>query len=207
MQTDADPTDLLARAIQHTGSIVSRVRSGQATLPTPCRSWDVRALLTHVVADVLMFTATAGGGKSEQREPLISGDDWAGAYGEATSSLLGAWRREGVRGRTLSLRMGEVPAAWAIGQQVADLLVHGWDVARATGQAANLDPELAGYALGWAKENLRPDFRGEEASGKMFGQEVAVSEGAEAQDRLVGFFGRDPAWSADRDGARPTAGA
>ena len=53
--------DLLERTLQQTGAIVARVRPEQATLPTPCASWDVRALVNHVVHDLEQFTETVHG--------------------------------------------------------------------------------------------------------------------------------------------------
>jgi uncharacterized protein (TIGR03086 family) len=93
--------------------------------------------------------------------------------------------------RPVRLPFGEVPATWHVGQQISDLAVHGWDIARATGQAADLDPEVGQLALDWGRECLTPEFRGDEASGQSFGFEVAVADDAPLYDRLAGFFGRD----------------
>jgi uncharacterized protein (TIGR03086 family) len=184
--------DLLERTLAQTGAIIARVRPDQATLPTPCASWDVRTLVNHLVHDVRQFTKMAQGGRYEPDDADVIGDDWAGAYHEAASSLLAAWRRPGALDRTVRLPFGEVPASWSVGQQVADLAVHGWDVAKATGQPTDLDPEVGQFSLDWGRENLKPQFRGDEASGKSFGPEVAVPEDAPLYDRLAACFGRDP---------------
>jgi uncharacterized protein (TIGR03086 family) len=184
--------DLLERTLAQTGAIIARVRPDQATLPTPCASWDVRTLVNHLVHDVRQFTKMAQGGRYEPDDADVIGDDWAGAYREAASSLLAAWRRPGALDRTVRLPFGEVPASWSVGQQVADLAVHGWDVAKATGQPTDLDPEVGQFSLDWGRENLKPQFRGDEASGKSFGPEVAVPEDAPLYDRLAACFGRDP---------------
>jgi uncharacterized protein (TIGR03086 family) len=186
------PIALLARALDQTGVIISRVRSEQATMPTPCRSWDVRALVNHVVQDVQQFTVMAGGGAWEQRDTDVIGDDWAAAYRQAAGSLLAVWQHEGALDQTVQLPSGEVPATWRVDQQIADLAVHGWDIAKATGQSTDLDPELGQLALDWARQNLQPQFRGDEASGRVFGPEVAVRADAPLYDRLAGFFGRTP---------------
>jgi uncharacterized protein (TIGR03086 family) len=191
MATDSDPIALLSRALDQTGTIISRVRADQASLPTPCRSWDVRALVNHVVHDVQHFTATALGDPWEEQDTDVIGDDWTGAYRQAADALLSAWREGGVD-RTLKLPFAEVPAVWAVSQQIADFVVHGWDVAKATGQSTDLDPELGQLALEWARESLRPEYRGDEESGRAFGPEVTVPEDAPLHDRLAGFFGRDP---------------
>jgi uncharacterized protein (TIGR03086 family) len=192
MTSDTDRVDELSRAVDQTEAIISRVRPDQAAQPTPCDPWDVRALVGHVVHDVRQFTARARGGETnteESRTPDI-GDDWVGAYRQAADSLLGAWRKEGAVERTVELPFGTVPATWFVGQQLADLVVHGWDIAKATGQSTELDPELGRFALEWGKENLRPQFRGKE-----FAAEVPIGDEAPVHDRLAGFFGRDPSWT------------
>jgi len=192
MTAESDPIDQLSRALDQTGVIISRVRPEQATLPTPCSSWDVRDLVDHVVQDVRHFTVTASGGRWESSDIAPIGDDWIGAYREAADALMAAWRREGAIDRTLELPFGAVSASWSVGQQIANFVVHGWDVAKATGQPTDLDPELGQHALEWAKRNLKPEFRGEEGSGRSFGAEVNVDEDAPLQDRLAAFFGRNP---------------
>ena len=184
--------DLLARTLAQTEAIVAHVRPEQATLPTPCASWDVRALVNHVVHDLRQFTVKVQGGEWDPEDVDLVGDDWAGAYRRGASSLLAAWRRPGALEQTVRLPSGELPATWRLGQQVADLAVHGWDIAKATGQPTDLDPEVGQFALDWGRENLRPEFRGDEASGRSFGPEVAVDGDAPLYDRLAGFFGRDP---------------
>jgi uncharacterized protein (TIGR03086 family) len=184
--------DLLARTLAQTEAIVARVRPEQATLPTPCASWDVRALVNHVVHDVQQFTVTVHGGEWDPQDTDVIGDDWAGAYREAAASLLAAWRRPGALEQTVKLSFGEFPATWRVGQQIADLAVHGRDIAKATGQPTDLDPEVGQLALDWGRENLKPQFRGDEASGRAFGPEVAVAADAPLYDRLAGFWGRDP---------------
>jgi uncharacterized protein (TIGR03086 family) len=152
----------------------------------------VRALVNHVVLDVQHFTVSASEGVWEEHDTDVIGEDWAGAYREAADALVAAWQREGVLDRTLQLPFGEVPAEWSVTQQIADVVVHGWDIAKATGQSTDLDAELGRLALEWARQNLRPEFRGDEGSGRVFGAEVPVSDSAPLHDRLAGFFGRNP---------------
>jgi uncharacterized protein (TIGR03086 family) len=192
-----DPVGQLSRAVDQTGAIISRIRPDQAALPTPCTSFDVQALVEHVVKDLRTFTVRASRGEWKPREDAgAAGDDWDATYREAAAALLGAWRREGALDGTIELPFGEFPATWFLGQHITDLVVHSWDLARATGQPMELDPDLGQTALDWGKSNLRPEFRGDEASGRDFGAEVPVPEEAEVYDRLAGFFGRDPEWAA-----------
>ncbi len=186
------PVALLSRALDQTGTVIAQVGPEQAALPTPCRSWNVRALVDHVVHDVQQFTSVARGGTRERSERDLIGDDWAAAYREAVASLLAVWQRPGALDGTMRLPFGEVPASWQVYQVISDLAVHAWDVARATGQLTDLAPDVGQVALDWAREALEPQFRGDEASGQVFGPEVPVPDDAPLYDRLAGFFGRDP---------------
>lgn len=192
MTVESDPIARLARALDQTGAIIARVRPEQAALPTPCRAFDVRALVNHVVQDVRMFTAMVSGDQWDQHDTDAIGDDWAGAYSAAAKALLAAWRRDGALERTVQLPFGQAPAAWCVDQQISDLVVHGWDIAKATAQSTDLDPDLGQRALEWARQNLQPQLRGEEGSGQAFGPEVDVPASAPLHDRLAAFFGRQP---------------
>ncbi len=180
--------DLLQRADAQMRRIISRVSpEQQAALPTPCADFDVRALVNHIVYDAQTFTTLLSGGQRQSPGADLIGQDWLGAYTTAADGLLSAWRTRGTQG-SLTTGLGELPATWAIGQHISDFVVHAWDVARATAQVADLDPELAEVALAWGRENLKPQFRGQ-----AFGPEQPVQEDAPVYDRLVAFFGRDPA--------------
>jgi uncharacterized protein (TIGR03086 family) len=181
----------LEDALGRTGALIDAVPAGALHDPTPCASFDVRQLIEHIARDLRMFAATASGDQGRS-EPAGTND---GDYGSAAKALVESWRAGGVEGRTVHGRIGDFPATWAVSQQIADVIVHGWDVAKATGQRASFDDDTTVAALSWAKENLQPQFRGDEQSGKSFGPEVEVADDAAPLDRLVAFFGRDPAWT------------
>ncbi len=147
-------------------------------------------LVNHVVQDLHRFTARASGVEGKKPDQTDEGDDGVGAYQNAADALLQAWRSDGALDRTMELPFGPVPARWFVGQHLADIVVHGWDLAMATGQPTEFDPDLVQTALEWARQNLRPELRGDS-----FGAEVPVPDDAPIEDRLVGFFGRDPGWS------------
>jgi uncharacterized protein (TIGR03086 family) len=178
--------DLLARALGQTGALVTGIQPDQADLPTPCTEFDVRALVNHIVYDLRIFRLLLSGAEREPAGRDLIGDDWPGAYRGAADELLSTWRTRGIEG-TFKSQLGELPARWAIGQHLADIAVHGWDIARATSQHADLDPEVCEAALDWARDNLKPQYRGQ-----AFGPEVPVNADAPVCDRLAAFFGRDP---------------
>ncbi|MQY08045.1 TIGR03086 family metal-binding protein [Actinomadura macrotermitis] len=185
-----DPIADLVRALDQTGRVIAAVLPGQATLPTPCRSWDVRALVAHIVDEVHQFAVVTAGGKRHPAGDL--GPDWSAAYQAAADELVAAWRAPGALDRKIRLPFGEVPASWTIDQQLAELVIHAWDVAKATGQPTDLDPALGERALRWGHANLKPEFRGDEADGQHIGPEVSVPEDAPLYDRVAAFGGRDP---------------
>lgn len=183
---------LLTRALDQAGAVIARVRPEQATLPTPCRSWDVRALVNHVVDEMNQFAIITGGGRRDHRGIDLLGDDWAGAYRAAADALTTAWRQPGALDRVHRLPGGEVTAVWTIGQHISEVTMHAWDIAKATRQPTYLDPELGQFALDWGRENDNPEFRGDEADGYQVAAEVPVPDDAPLYDRLAAFNGRDP---------------
>jgi uncharacterized protein (TIGR03086 family) len=193
MSASGHRLSLLSRALDQTGAVIARIRPEQAALPTPCRSWDVRALVNHVVDEVGQFARVTGGGPRDHRGTDLVGDDWGGAYRAAAEALLTAWRQPGARDRPHRLSIGEFPASWAIDQHITELVIHAWDIAKATGQPTDLDPELGQVALAWGTENLKPEFRGDEAAGYHIGPQVRVPDDAPLYDRLAALGGRDPA--------------
>jgi uncharacterized protein (TIGR03086 family) len=89
---------------------------------------------------------------------------------------------------------GQAPLRSRVDQQIAELAVHTWDLARATGQGQPLDPSVAEHTLNWSRPVLKPEYRG---AGQAFGPEVPVPPGAPIYDQLAGWFGRNPAWQPD----------
>jgi uncharacterized protein (TIGR03086 family) len=191
MTHDAEPLALLARAVDQAGEVIAGIPKEQAVLPTPCRSWTVGDLVGHVIDDLGQFRKAASGSRPDWSggPPAVEGD-WDAAFAEGADALFDAWRAAGDLSGTVDLPIGTVPVSFVVNQQVAEFAVHTWDLATATHQDVDLDPDVGQAALDWAKTALRPEFRGDEASGKSFGPEVDVPPGAPIYDRLAAFFGR-----------------
>jgi len=192
MSTDVDTLDLLERAVNQLGVLVANVRADQEGLPTPCAEWDVRALLSHVVSHSMpnLIVAARGETPDWQAPPARVPADWAGAYQTAAGELVSTWRAADMD-RMVASGGGQAPLRARADQQIAELVVHGWDLAKATGQGGPLDPAVAEHALNWSKQMLKPEYRG---AGRGFGQEVSVAPDAPSYDRMAAWFGRDPAW-------------
>src|SRR5437870_10927520 len=102
MLLDRLTVDLLARALDQTGALVSLIRGDQAGLPTPCSAFDVRALVNHTVYDLRTFSILLTGGQRESPDRDLIGDDWPAAYRSAADDLMATWKARGTEG-TLKL--------------------------------------------------------------------------------------------------------
>ena len=194
MTSDGDTLALLERALDQTAAVIAAIPASQSGLPTPCPGWDVRALVRHLVGqDMRNFLVSVRGETADWQAPADElGDDWAAEFGDRAGPLLAAWRAADLGQPIAMPGGGEAPLRGRADQQIAELATHGWDLVKATGQRADLDPALAEHALDWSHRVLRPEFRGPD---KAFGPEVPVSPDAPAYDRLAGWFGRDPGWA------------
>jgi uncharacterized protein (TIGR03086 family) len=184
-----DLIEQLDRAIAQTGRVVHAVGPDQLDSRTPCADWDVRSLLEHTVGVIDRVTATITGGAPEPVDVSSDLDTFVTAYDRAAAASRAAWHQPGVLDRELTGAFGPSPADRVALLNLADTLVHGWDIARATGQSTDdFDPELADAALGFMHAMMKPEFR----TGKAFGPEVGVPDDAPVYDRLAGFAGRIP---------------
>jgi uncharacterized protein (TIGR03086 family) len=177
--------ELLQRASDQLATLIADIRPDQATLRTPCPDWDLRQLVNHIVSDLSTFEAGVRGTERGAPDADRIDGDWPGAYRAAATSLMQAWQSRGTDG-TLKTPMGQLPLKWSLGQHVADLAVHGWDVATTVGQPTDqLDTEVGEAALAFLRSSLKPEYRGQ-----AFAPEVAVPESAPLYERLAGFSGR-----------------
>lgn len=118
----------------------------------------------------------------------VIGDDPAGVFSLAARENLASWRDpEALEGdRTYEFRT--FPAVTAALFNLAEAAVHGWDVAKATGQESELAPDVVAMLFQFCQMVPLEDLR---ASGAL-GPEVAVPEPASPTDRLMGLLGRQP---------------
>jgi uncharacterized protein (TIGR03086 family) len=194
MTSDRDTLALLEQALDQTATIIAAIPAAQSGLPTPCPDWDVRALVRHLIGqDMRNFLVSARGETADWQAPADElGEDWAAEFGDRAGRLLAVWRAADLGQPVAMPGGGEAPLGGRADQQIAELAMHGWDLVKATGQRADLDPAVAEHALDWSHRVLRPEFRGPD---KAFGLEVPVPPDAPAYERLAGWFGRDPGWA------------
>jgi uncharacterized protein (TIGR03086 family) len=189
-------TDLLADVLADLESVVGGIRPEQLHDPTPCTEYDVAQLRDHVVGWLTTFASGfADPGGQAPRDSLTGYQAPANPATEvhaAASTLTGALRA-GAATRPLQLGSSAMPGEMALGMILWEYQVHGWDLARATGQPWSPPAVAAEESLGFAPGMLTDDYQGD---GKAFAKRVSVPASAPPLDRLLGLSGRDPGWTA-----------
>jgi uncharacterized protein (TIGR03086 family) len=185
---DRDLIPLLQGVAAEAGRLVANVRPDQWQEPTPCTDWDVGRLVSHFASGLDSFADIGEGKEMATEEPSLEPDQAEGAVASATDRAMAAWRAPGALQRIYPTPWGDTPGNVLVSLLLIETLVHGWDLAKATGQTPAYDVEAveAAYELSvaYADESTRtPEF---------FGPEVPVPENAPTLDRLVGFLGRRP---------------
>lgn len=189
--SEPDIAALHRRALDRTRLVVSGIGPDQLDLPTPDQEWDVRALLNHVVAGNL-WAAELAAGKTidevgDRLDGDVLGDDPLAAYDRSAGAAGAAFEAPGALDAPCAVSYGPVPGSVYAGHRFIDVFIHGWDLARATGQDPSLDPELVAACT----EVLEPQLAMLQGSG-LFGTPVEVPARADAQTRLLASLGRHP---------------
>jgi uncharacterized protein (TIGR03086 family) len=193
-------TDLHRRSVEGFMARVEAVDGGAWAGPTPCADWDVRDLVNHVVNEDLWTVPLMEGATIEEVgsrfDGDLLGDDPVTVTRAACDTATMAAASGIVAGRTVHLSFGDTPAEEYAYQLAADHVIHGWDLAVATGGDRSIDPDVVEALAAWFadREEL---YRGAGAIGPR-------PDGATVDDpqaRLLVAFGRDPGWSPPRAGA------
>lgn len=184
-----DLNDTHRRALDATGVIVARIGNDQWDASTPCDEWDVRTLANHVVSGNFWAAELAAGKTIEEVGAALDGDmlgDDAGAsYRRSAEAAAAAFEAPGALDAPCAVSYGPVPGSVYAGHRVIDVLIHGWDLATATGQDTTLDPELVTACI----EIVTPQLDMLEASGA-FAPRPDIPADADPQTRLLAWLGR-----------------
>jgi len=178
----------LSRAFQSTLEVLEQVKPQDLAAPTPCASWDVRALVNHFVGTARWWAAMADGAEPPAEADYTAGDLVA-AYHESIGIGNAAFAADGIMDRPVRLPFGEFPGAVVLQMAALDQFTHGWDLARAIGQPTDLDPVLAGELLGHARLAITDAFRGPDPAAP-FGPVMTAPAGSGPADQLAAFLGR-----------------
>ncbi|NVN51343.1 TIGR03086 family metal-binding protein [Mycolicibacterium hippocampi] len=185
----------LTEPCRRTIEVLAHVRDDQLDAATPCTDMTLRELVAHIGALSVAFAAAARkelGPLTDTPPEEVVGleQDWRRSYPEHLAALAQSWTRpDAWTGMT---RAGgvDLPGDVAGSVALAEVVIHGWDVARATGQPYDVDAATAQACL---THLAQFDTSGTEG---LFGPAVAVPDDAPVIDRIVGLSGRDPRWAA-----------
>lgn len=191
----------LTPAARRLADLVARVSDGQLADPTPCPAYTVGDLVEHIGGLAQAFRAAA---EKDTSSPYVNGapsgdaarleQGWRDRIPADLAALARAWADPEAWTGMTRIAKQDAPGE-AVGLTVADeLVVHGWDLARATRQPYEPEPELLGAARTFLGVFASPDApAGPEVP---FGPSCEVPGDAPALDRVLALAGRDPAWLA-----------
>ena len=186
---DVDLPELHAQALDATRRNVAGVGRGQWGDASVCDGWTVRELVNHVVTGNYWAEELASGKTIEavgdRLDGDVLGDDPTAAYDDSAARAAAAFRAPGAMDAPCAVSYGPVPGSVYCGHRFLDVLVHGWDVAKSTGQDTRLDPDLV-EAL-WVV--VEPQLEMLAGSGA-FGTRVDAPPGADRQMQLLEALGR-----------------
>jgi uncharacterized protein (TIGR03086 family) len=193
MPVDIQPaTDRMAELIR-------AVHDDALHAPTPS-DVDLGTLLDHIRTFAVVFTAAARredlpfDGPPPAPDAANLGDDWRERLPRALDDLATAWRSPDAWTGTTSAGGLELPGDMAGTIALDEVVVHGWDVARAIGRPYDAEPELLDEIYGWVAQFADPGAPFPREG--LFGPPVPVPADAPLLDRVLGLTGRDPNWSA-----------
>ncbi len=182
-----DPVAMLERAVAAVGTIVAGVRPDQMAAATPCTDWSVRDVVDHMVKGNAWAIATLASDTGSAPRPSgeMAGDDPVAAFADSSARMVAAFREPEAQAKMVDLPFGRMPGVAFAGFRMSDLLVHGWDIAKATGQPTDFAPDLNEAALAAARRMMTFD-----RAGSPFQPEQPVAADAPAADRFAAFLGR-----------------
>jgi uncharacterized protein (TIGR03086 family) len=177
------------RALVATRVIVAGVGDDQWSLPTPCAEWNVRELVNHLVTGNLWAAELATGKTIAEVGDRLDGDALGGdplaAYDASAAAASAAFSAPGAMEAPCAVSYGPVPGEVYAGHRFIDVLIHGWDLAAATGQDTHLDPELVEAC--WEVVEPQADLL---VGSGMFATGVEAGASADREGSLLAMLGR-----------------
>jgi uncharacterized protein (TIGR03086 family) len=186
--------DLDRRAGRGTAALIDATSPDQYGAATPCTDWTVRELLVHLIAGNVKYIEIGRGKEWARGAPDVDlDDDPGGMYRRTLEAMIEAWEQPGVLDRETALPVGRGRAELALWLHLGETLVHGWDLARATGQRSPWETEVVETGL----TQVRSWLPAQRPPGSPFADATPVGPDAPPIDQLAAYLGRDVgAWSA-----------
>ena len=183
----------MAAAAAEAARVVNGVPEGTLNAPTPCGEWDLRTLLNHTILWTSYSAERRAHGESVA-EDLMNKDFTADPgfredYARQIDKAVSAWSDPEAWAGTRNVMGDATPAADVGAMLLMETALHGWDVARATGQEFNADEKTARALedIVQAQAELFRKYQG-------FADAVETEPGAPAFERALALSGRDPGW-------------
>ncbi len=191
------PTEPLERAIAVAKQVLAGVSKEDLDKQSPCASWTVSGVLNHLIGATNFFVTGMGGTMPSGDDGSVdfASGDYRVAFDEGSAQTLAAFSAPGAMEKIAKLPFGDMPGSAFMGLAATDIFTHSWDVAKATGQSTDLDPELAAQLLQGSQAAIQDAFRGPDAgptgAGAPFGPKQEAPAGATNADKLAAFLGRN----------------
>jgi len=185
------PLDQLTAAVGDFEKLLAGIGEDQWTLPSPCSQWTVREVANHVQfgnrQSAAVVAGTAQGPWRKDADADLLGDKPVAAFRDLADAMLVAFGQPGALERVVVVGVGPVPGIAALHLRIVEHLVHGWDLARATGQPTAFDEETAAQAYAFTEAKLADVPAGSTS----FAAPKPAPTSAPALDRLAALLGRD----------------
>ncbi|MGQ0805758.1 MAG: TIGR03086 family metal-binding protein [Actinomycetota bacterium] len=186
---DLNLPELHDEALASTRHYVAGIGTDQWKAPSLCEGWDVRELVNHIVSGNYWAGELARGKTIEEVGDRLAGDilgdDPLGEYDTSSGAASAAFHMPGAMEAPCAVSYGPVPGEVYAGHRFLDVVIHGWDVAKATGQDTKLAPELVEAC--WAVVEPQKDLL---VGSGMFGSDHDAPAGADRQTALLALLGR-----------------
>lgn len=207
----ADPRGVFLRSWAVATEVAAAVADDQRANPSPCDEFDAATIRAHLLS-VGHRVAGLGRGTdpfSVDEVDTVPGDDWGHAFAVAGADVASAWADDALLERTITLPWAEAPGAGILAMYVSEVVLHTWDLARATGKRPVWDDDVVDAGFTALQVALPDEGRieafeavratmpeGTEDFAYPFAAALPVDVDAAPIDRLVAWSGRDPRWSA-----------
>lgn len=182
-----EPVEQLSYILPTLSALVDRIEPMQLNNPTPCAKFTVHDVLDHMI---VLGGSFAYAFRGEQAPDIVAPPAYgvvpAAEFRKTMDDLLDAVGSEGALERVIASPVGELPGSTFARLVAFDGVIHGWDLATATGQHYELPPSVIASVDEFARVALKPEMR----DGDTFKEETVAPADAGQLERLVAFSGR-----------------
>jgi uncharacterized protein (TIGR03086 family) len=179
---------LFSSSLQPAASCIKRITLEELGNATPCRDWDLRKLLNHMVYELCWIPDVLAGKTLEEVGDVYDGDllddNPKSAWQRAAKAAAMAVEMADIY-RIVHLSYADVSAEHYINEVGSDMLIHGWDVGQSLFCSMIFEPKLTQAAFDFVLPRAE-EFR---ASG-LFGEELPTNPDDSMQTKLLAFYGR-----------------